>query len=138
LTIRSLTKKLQKEKEFRPADIVNTFRSNEDTFSMNWGEGLCNDRDTVKFALDNKKAFKASENKLGEVVKEGARSVKARDYAEDEVEQMQETLAEVLESQEAEKEKIVVGEENEFNKSMDLTDEIIIPEQPDLNMTKNL
>jgi len=66
-TIRDLTKRLQSEKEFRPADIVNAFRGNEDTFSMNWGEGLCYDRDTVKFALENKKAFKASENKLGEV-----------------------------------------------------------------------
>jgi hypothetical protein len=137
-TIRSLTKKLQSEKEFRPADIVNAFRSNEDTFSMNWGEGLCNDRDTVKFALENKKAFKASENKLGEVVKEGARSVKARDYAEDEVEQMQEDFAEVQQSREAEKEKIVVNEENEFIMNGDFADEISIPEQPDLNMTKNL
>ena len=138
LTIRSLTKKLQKEKEFRPADIVNTFRSNEDTFSMNWGEGLCYDRDTVKFALDNMKAFKVGESKLGEVVKEGAKSVSARAYAEDEVEQMQEEFAEVQESRDVEKEQIVVGEENEFNKSMDLTDEIIIPEQPVLNQTKNL
>ena len=137
-TIRSLTNKLQKEKEFRPADIVNAFRANEDTFSMNWGEGLCYDRDTVKFALDNKKAFKASESKLDGVVKTGARSVDVRDYAEDEVEQMQEALAEVLESEEAEKEKIVVGEENEFNKSMNLTDEIIVPEQPEVNKTKNL
>jgi len=51
---------------------------------------------------------------------------------------MQEAFAEVLESREAEKEKIVVGEENEFDKSIDLTDEIIIPEQPEFNKTKNM
>ena len=137
LKIRDLTKRLQTEKDFRPADISGAFSTYDDTFSMDWGEGLSYDRDTVDFVIQNKHFFKKSENRLSDVLKEVSKAgVKER--AEDEVTNMQEELRRVLEGKDPDREQIVVNEEDEANKSLDVSFEDMIPDQPEFNKTKEI
>ena len=137
LKIRDLTKKLQTEKDFRPADISGAFSTYDDTFSMDWGEGLSYDRDTVDFVIQNKHLFKKSENRLSDVLKE-ASNAGVKERAEDEVTNMQEELIRVLEGKDPDREQIVVNEEDEANKSLDVSFEDMIPDQPELNKTKEI
>jgi penicillin-binding protein 1A len=71
--ISELKDRLLNEKHFKAEDIAKNLRTYNDTFSMNWGEGLSYDRDALSFAKDKADAFKPSENKLLGVLEEAHR-----------------------------------------------------------------
>jgi hypothetical protein len=135
--INSLTKKLQTEKGFERADIASAMRYYDDSFSMDWGDELSNDRDAIRFAKSNKYAFKKSENKLSDVLKKASDAIGIKTVASEEVKEMQEELARVLEGKSPDREQIAVEEEDEANKNMDISMDII-PEQPEINKTMEL
>jgi hypothetical protein len=135
--INSLTKKLQTEKGFERADIASAMRYYDDSFSMDWGDELSNDRDAIRFAKSNKYAFKKSENKLLDVLKKASDAIGIKTVASEEVKEMQEELARVLEGKSPDREQIAVEEEDEANKNMDISMDII-PEQPEINKTMEL
>jgi hypothetical protein len=68
--IADLTERLMSEKHLGKEQIASSMLRHNDTFSMNWGEGLSYDRDVVDFARQNAEIFKTSENKLLGVLEE--------------------------------------------------------------------
>lgn len=145
-TIKSLTKKLQTEKKFERADIASAMRFYDDSFSMDWGEGLSNDRDAIKFTKNNKYTFKTPENKLITVLEKASDSIGGKKLAEQEVKEMQDELSralagesldeeldEELEDEFPDKEQIVIEEAEELDDGMDMSLEI--PEQPQIEKT---
>ena len=131
-TISTLLSRLETEKGFALEDIASALVWNVDTFSMNWGNELSNDRDAILFAKESNHLFKPSEEKLPEVLMNAYNDIRDKlgdvVTAQEEILTMQNELDEIKEA-EAFREQIVVAEENEANKSDDLSLEII-PEQP--------
>ena len=131
-TISSLMKRLETEKGFSLKEIACALVWNNDTFSMDWGNALSNDRDVVQFANDNTYQFKPSEKKTPKVFLNIYNDIRDKlgdaAAAEEEALDMQETLKEIVEA-DAYREQIVVAEEDEANKSAEKSLEII-PEQP--------
>lgn len=68
--IADLTERLMSEKHLGKEQIASSMLRHNDTFSMNWGEGLSYDRDVIDFARQNAEIFKTSENKLLGVLEE--------------------------------------------------------------------
>ena len=136
-TIASLTKRLETEKGFELKDIASAFVWNEDTFSMNWGNALSNDRDAIKFSKENAHAFKPSEKKSAAVFMKVYNGIRDKlgdvDAAKEETLTMQNDLKEV----EACREQIVVAEADELDKGLDKSLEVI-PEQPLLENRREL
>ena len=66
-TIKDLTKRLEEEKGFYPEDIAIAFNSPHNTFSMNWGKGLSNDRFTCRY-LEEKSGDFIGASTLGPVI----------------------------------------------------------------------
>lgn len=72
-TIESLLKKLEKEKHFSRADITSELMRDNDSFALNWGEGLSNDPRDIKFisersnGLAGKDKFNLAESKLANI-----------------------------------------------------------------------
>lgn len=141
---------------FEKEAIVSAFGFYDDTFALNWGEGLSNDRDAVKFAknAEGHKFFKPSQKKLRgifeKVSKDMQKTITEKEIAAREQTAMREELAQYEPKQFKDSElglpkapegeytenyvrmmrqQIVIDEENESNKSVDVEDEII-PEQP--------
>ena len=131
-TISSLLSRLETEKGFALEDIASALVWNEDTFSMNWGNELSNDRDVILFAKESNHLFKPAESKLPEVLMKAYNDIRDKlgdvTAAKEEILTMQNELDDIKEA-EAFREQIVVAEENEANKSDDVSLEII-PEQP--------
>ena len=147
-TISSLIERLKTEKGFDPIDIAGAMGYYDNTFALDWGKELSNDRDAVRFAKYNEgqKCFKPTENKLLDVLKKTQRDIRKKlgdvmltdeVIAAEEVSEMQEDLQRVLNGEELSRESIVIEEENEANKSTDMSLESI-PEQPILENTKEL
>lgn len=74
-TIASLTKKLEKEKNFSRTDILKEMSVLNDTFKMDWGKEHSNPADIVGFIRDNQKNFLPSENKLKDVINEACKDI---------------------------------------------------------------
>lgn len=66
--IEDLTKRLRTEKNFDAEDIAYALNSNQDSFSMNWGDGLSNDYGTRLFIKENIENF-AGKSTLGPIRK---------------------------------------------------------------------
>lgn len=67
-TIEDLTKRLETEKNFAPEDIADAMNYHHDSFSMNWGEGLSNDRATCFFLKQKSENF-TGKSTMGPVMK---------------------------------------------------------------------
>lgn len=144
-TISSLMKKLETEKGFDREQIASAFGYYNDTFAMDWGSGLSNDRDAVRFERFNKYNFKPSDDKLFNLMKkyhkdmnvEIRKDVNTEIRGEEEVEEMQEELLKIQNGEELDsgRESITVEEENEANKSIEVSEEVF-PEQTILENRK--
>lgn len=62
--ISKLLKKLGTEKNMSKAEISSLLSSTKDSFSLNYGNGLSNDGNAVKFIADNKNAFRPDDAAL--------------------------------------------------------------------------
>ena len=67
-TIKELIKGLENSKNFSRSDIAREFMRNNDTFALNWGEGLSND--SREIAIMSEKTFYNKDSKLADVIKE--------------------------------------------------------------------
>ena len=140
-TITNLIKRLETDKKFERADIASAFSYYENTFSMNWGKELSYDRDAVHFESWNKIYFKESDDKLLNLSKsyylDLSKGITA--FPEKEVAIMQEELRRIQNNQplDFDKESIVIEEENEMNKNVDISEEII-SNPPETTKEKNL
>ena len=150
-TISSLIERLETDKHFDKEQIASAFGYYDDTFSMDWGSELSNDREAALFQRENRRLFKASDYKLlgvlrsfykgkaAEVTSQKDRGLETT--AAEEVEEMQEELAKIENGEDLEdtfdRESIIVTEEDEMNKSVDDLS-VIIPEQPTAIWKKEL
>ena len=138
--ISSLTKRLETEKGFALEDIASALAWYEDSFSMDWGNNLSYDRDAIQFSKESMHAFKQSEKKTPAVFMKAYNDIRDKlgdvAVANEETLAMQEDLKEMVES-DTYREQIVVAEEDEANKRLDQSLEII-PEQPILENQKEL
>ena len=142
-TISDLISKL--EKDFDPADIASAFGYYDDSFALNWGEKLSNDRDAIRFTKENRLRFKEPENRMLGVLKQVydkfSEKVGDTNVAEAEASRMHDELSRIEMGKELDdsRESIVIEEENENNKSTDLdVSDVIIPKQPILDNKKEL
>ena len=138
-TISDLLKKLETEKGFSRKQLANAFRFHNDSFGLDWGKELSNDRDAVAFDMRNNLNFKPSDQKLSEVIRQvsdklgkGVVSTPEENYAK-----TLDELRRVMNKETADRENIIVNEENEKNKSRELSDEIV-QEQPVAEYKKEL
>ena len=160
-TITDLINKLVSEKKFTKDQIASAFNCYDNTFSLNWGDKLSNDRKDVGFAKESFRNIEVASLKMYNVIKSVAAKFgnKLGDpkVGDEEYEQMQDELnkildgeqlydddeieddAELEEDNEIDRESISIDEENELNKSVDIdTSEIIIPDQPTVTNKKEL
>lgn len=135
-TISDLLDKL--EEKFEPADIVSAFGYYDNSFSLDWGEKLSNDRDVARFTRVNQFQFKPSESKLLGVIKTVSDRFreKAGVVAKAETEQMQEELDMVMNGVDLNRVSIVIEEEDETAKKFDTSSELV-PEQSTINLQKD-
>ena len=75
-TISSLIGKLATDKGMTTEDITNAIMNKDDTFTMNWGSGLSNDRDVIQFVKRNAQVFKQEESKLDGVLKQACDDIR--------------------------------------------------------------
>lgn len=162
-TISNLMERL--EKNFENEAIASAFGFYDDTFALNWGEGLSNDRHAVKFAKEaagSKMFKKPSEKKLPRAFEKVRDDIRKKLSPEEVAKREQTAMREEFSHYEPEqfkdselglpkdpkgeyaenyvrtmRQQIVINEENEANKSIDVEDEII-PEQPKKEVTKEI
>jgi hypothetical protein len=160
-TIRDLTNKLVSEKKFTKDQIASAFNCYDNTFSLNWGDKLSNDRKDVSFAKESFRNIESNSLKMYHVLKSVATKFgnKLGDpkVGDEEYEQMLYEFNKILngeqlyddddieddeeleEDEDIDRESIVINEEDEMNKSVDIdTSEIIIPDQPTVTNKKEL
>jgi hypothetical protein len=160
-TITDLINKLVSEKKFTKDQIASAFNCYDNTFSLNWGDKLSNDRKDVSFAKESFRNIEVASLKMYNVIKSVAAKFgnKLGDprVGDEEYEQMQDELNKILngeqlydddgieddkelaEDGDIDRESIIIDEEDEMNKSMDLdTSDIIIPDQPVVTNKKEL
>lgn len=152
------------EKKFEKEAIVSAFGFYDNTFALNWGEGLSNDSQAVKFAkvAAGSKMFKPSEKKLNDVFEKVRndlrKKIPIKDIEAQEQISMKKDFAEYNPELHAEletglpkdpkdeytknlvkmmRQQIVINEENESNKSIEVEEEII-PDQQILENHKEL
>lgn len=159
--ITDLTSRLVSEKNFTADQIASAFNCYDNSFALNWGESLSNDREAVSFAKESFRNTKFDSFKMFHVIKNVSMQFGEKfgdpKVGDDEFAQMQDELrklinGEVLEDndeiedddelaadEELDRESIVINEEDEINKSVDVdTSEIIIPNQPTIKNQKEL
>ena len=160
-TITDLTNKLISEKKFTKDQIASAFNCYDNTFALNWGDKLSNDRKDVSFAKESFRNIESNSLKMYHVLKSVAakfgNKIGDPKVGDEEYDQMQDELNKLLngeqlydddeieddpeleEDDEIDRESIVIEEENEMNKSADIdTSEIIIPDQPTVTNKKEL
>jgi hypothetical protein len=121
-TVESLTKRLVSDKHFTRTQIANEFLRDSDSFAMDWGKGLSNDRDAIRFARENRQSFKPAEPMLRGVLKANYND-QIKDAAPQQNEsdlRMKSELQKVFDER-AKKEKIVIHEGSEVNKTAQKT-----------------
>ena len=131
-TISDLTKRLVLVSPYSRAQIANEFVRESDSFTMDWGESLSNDRDAIQFLRENKQNFKISEHTVLDVLKKNySDQIKdATPIAESEnSNKLKEELQKVF-VERAKKEHIVISEESEINKTTQKTSEPVVLQQP--------
>ena len=159
--ISDLTDKLVSEKKFTKDQIASAFNCYDNTFALNWGDKLSNDRNDVSFAKESYRNIQFNSIKMLNVIKSVSMKFDNKlgnpKIGDEEYEQMQDELNKLLngeqlydddeieddpeleEDDEIDRESIVIEEENEMNKSADIdTSEIIIPDQPTVTNKKEL
>ena len=155
-TISNLMTRL--EKKFEKEAIVSAFGFYDNTFALNWGEGLSNDRHAVKFAkvAAGSKMFKPSVEKQFDIFKKVREDIRKKVSPKEVAEREQTAMREEFAHYEPEqfkdselglpkepkgeytedyvrmmRQQIVINEENEANKIVEVGEEDeIIPEQP--------
>jgi hypothetical protein len=139
-TISSLIKRLETEKGFDIVDIAGAMGYYDNTFALDWGNDLSNDRAVIRFAkyTEGGKLFKPTEQKLLDVLKQTQRNIRKKlgdamlteeIIASEEVSEMQEDLQRALNGEDISRESIIVEEEDDAKKNMDEMSEVIIPQQ---------
>jgi hypothetical protein len=159
-TINDLTSRLISEKKFTADQVACAFNCYDNSFALNWGDKLSNDRKDVIFAKERFRNIKFDTLKMLNVIKSVSMKFSKKfgdpNVGDEEFAQMQDELLklqkgeelyddeleddeELEEDDELDREAIVIEEENEINKSVDLgMSDIIIPEQPALTNQKEL
>ncbi len=164
--ITDLTSRLISEKKFTSDQVASAFNCYDNSFALNWGDKLSNDRKSVSFAKESFRNIEFKSLKMLHLL----RSVSVKfgvkfgdpSVGDDEYEQMQNELLrlkrgedldddweieddETIEDDEEleidediNRESIVIEEEDEINKSADEKSEIIIPKQPSMEIRKEL
>ena len=149
---------------FEKGAIAGAFGFYDNTFALNWGEGLSNDRNAVNFALEAEghKLFKPSEQKLFGIFKKVSEDIRKtiplKDVEREEQASMKNDFAEYEPELNAEielglpkdpvsdhannlvttvRQQVVVKEAIDNNESIDVSEEII-PEQPIPKYEKDL
>ena len=138
-----------------------TFNCYDNSFALNWGDKLSNDRKDVSFAKESFRNIEINSLKMYSVIKSVSMQFSGKlgdpKVGDAEYEQMKaefhrlingedlddddeiEEDATLEEDEEIDRETIVIEEENEMNKSAELEmSDIIIPEQPSLTNKKEL
>jgi hypothetical protein len=158
--ISDLTNKLVSEKKFTKDQIASAFNCYDNSFALNWGDKLSNDRNDVSFAKESYRHIQFNSIKMLHVIKSVSKKFGGElcdpKVGDEEYEQMQDELDKLLngeqlyddddieydeeleEDKNIDRESISIDEENELNKSVDIdTSEIIIPEQPTITNQRN-
>lgn len=157
--ISDLTDRLVTEKNFTSDQVASAFNCYDNSFALNWGKSLSNDRGAVSFAKECYRNVKFDTLKMFHVIKDVSDRFGKKfgdpNVGDDEFAQMQDEFRKIRngelleddedfdedldEDQELEKESIVIEEENEANKVADLdTSDMIIPDQPTITNQKEL
>jgi hypothetical protein len=159
--ISDLTNKLVSEKKFTKDQIASAFNCYDNSFALNWGDKLSNDRNDVSFAKESYRNIQFNSIKMLNVIRSVSKKFGGKlgdpKVGDEEYEQMQDELNKLLkgeqlydddeieddeeleEDKEIGRESIVIEEEDEMNKSVDIdTSEIIIPDQPTVTNKKEL
>ena len=153
------------EEKFEKEAIASAFGFYDNTFALNWGEGLSNDRQAVKFAKEaaGAKMFKKPpEEKLPDVFQKVREDIRKKISPKEAAEREQTAMREEFAQYEPElfkdselglpqepkgeytenyvrmmRQKIVINEVNAADESMELSDEVV-PEQPTKEANKEL
>ena len=159
--ISDLTNKLVSEKKFTKDQIASAFNCYDNSFALNWGDKLSNDRNYVSFAKESYRNIQFNSIKMLNVIRSVSKKFGGKlsdpKVGDEEYEQMQDELNKLLngeqlydddeieddeeleEDKDIDRESISIDEENELNKSVDIdTSEIIIPDQPTVTNKKEL
>ena len=115
-TINSLIKKLETEKHFSRSDIAAQMILYNNSFALNWGEGLSNDPTHIKFSRANTMNFKPNEYKLSKLLqdtcKEKFKNIDLQSLAQIEQEEMENEFEELLPNEYEKTQEILNGPSN--------------------------
>ena len=133
--ISELKERLISEKHFKAADIASSMRTDNDTFDMNWGEGLSYDRDALKFARENAGVFKPSQNKLRGVLEAAYGELQSK-AGKDSAPTKDATVKKAPVHVDG-RVKVMITEVNTNEKETEKSQRVM-PEQPTQNKSKNI
>jgi hypothetical protein len=135
--ISNLNKRLVSEKHFSRAQVADEFLRESNSFAMDWGKSLSNDRDALQFERDHMQHFRPSESMLTGVLKENYRDqIKEATPQNESSLKMKAELQKIFEER-AKKEQIVIQEESETNKVTQKTSEPVV-QSPSKEKNKEL
>jgi hypothetical protein len=130
-TISELTNRLAEEKRFSRTEIANEFLRESNSFAMDWGESLSNDRDAIQFEKDNRQGFKTSEPMILDVLKSNYKDqIKEASPKADSSDKMKDELKKAVQERELSRQQLTLKDDIENDEVVHAKSEVVVPKQP--------